>query len=198
MGRSKDFESEEYIKESIERFYKSIKINDSGCWVWIGCTNEKYGLLRFKNKNIGAHRFSFEYIKKQKIGSLNVCHTCDYPLCVNPEHLFLGTHKDNMKDAKAKKRHAYGEKHYQQKLKLKDVEEIRKLVKSGLSQSQIAELFGIEQTGISAIMRGINWKYSSPDEYDIEILLKCLHIMIGKLNTYKLLKLYEHVKKSLL
>lgn len=195
MGITKDFESENYIKECVKRFYEKIKIDEKGCWLWFGCTNEKYGILRFKNTNIYAHRFCYEYIKKIKIDDKFVCHSCDRPLCVNPDHLFLGTHDDNMKDAKSKQRHAFGEKHYQKKLREKEVKEICKLVKCGLSQSQISKIFDIEQTNISHIKLGKNWKYSDREEYDVNILIRCIIMMFGESKTYELLTLYEKVNE---
>lgn len=197
MGRTKNFDSDEYLKDCIKRFYEKIKINENGCWLWIGCTNKKYGFLRFKNANMYAHRFCFEYIKNIPIEGKLVCHTCDNPLCVNPEHLFIGTHKDNMQDAVSKRRVAFGEKHYQNKLKKHDIEEIRKLVRCGMSQSQIAEIFDVEQSNISKIIIGKNWKYSIPHTYDMDVLIKCIEIFFGKAETYKLLKFYDKMKESL-
>jgi hypothetical protein len=195
MGRRKDFESQDYIKDCIKRFYEKIRVDENGCWLWIGCTNEKYGCLRFKNTNIYAHRFCFEYIRKEKIGDKFVCHTCDRPLCVNPDHLFLGTHNDNMTDATSKRRHAYGEKHYQKKIREDDIKEICKLVKCGLSQTEISKIFDIEQTNISAIVLEKNWKYSDREKYDIDILIRCMIMIFGELKTYQLLSLYEKIKE---
>lgn len=195
MGRSKDFNSDEYIKDSIKRFYERIKIDEHGCWIWTGGNNQKYGVMRFKNTNMGVHRFCVQYIKKEKIGDKFVCHTCDRPLCVNPDHLFLGTHDDNMIDAKSKQRYAFGEKHYQKKLKEKEIKEICKLVKCGLSQSQISKIFDIEQTNISHIKLGKNWKYADREEYDINILIRCMIMMFSEAKTYELLTLYEKVKE---
>lgn len=197
MGRSKDFESEQYLKESKQRFLEKIKIEESGCWKWYGCTNQKYGVMRFKGKNESAHRFSYRNFVDQEIGNKFVCHKCDHPLCVNPDHLFLGSHEQNMKDATNKRRYAFGEKHYQNKLKEKDIEEIQILYKSGLSQSKICELFGVEQTVISGVLSGKNWKYSEREEFDAEKIIKCVKILLGESTLYKILKFYQFAKNVL-
>lgn len=197
MGKKIDFENEEYIINAKKRFYEKIKIIENGCWIWCGGTNQKYGILRFKKKNLGAHRFSYEFIKNEKIGDKFVCHKCDNPICVNPDHLFLGTHKDNMKDATLKKRMAFGEKKGFNKLKEKDVQEIQRLVKIGLSQSQIAKIFEIEQTNISLIMKNKNWKNSKKLIYNVDLLINCMVNFFGEMETYKLLLFYEKMEKNL-
>lgn len=197
MGKTKDFESKEYILDRIKAFYSKIKIDESGCWIWVGCTNEKYGMIKFKKTNLGAHRFSYKYIKKIEPGDLNVCHTCDNPLCVNPDHLFLGTNHDNMKDASIKRRLAYGEKHYRNRLKEKEIKEIQRLSKLGLSQTQIAKVFDIEQTNISHIILGKNWKNLERLEYKSDNLIKCMITFFGEMETYKLLLFYDQMEENL-
>ncbi len=76
------------------------KINENGCWIWQGASTGGYGYVQ----NKGVHRVSYEtFIGEIPEGHL-VCHHCDTPLCVNPNHLFTGTHQDNMDDMKKKKR----------------------------------------------------------------------------------------------
>lgn len=100
-----------------ERFAnKIIAIPEAGCWIWIGqLTGAGYGMFRlFKKANglyrqILAHRFAYEYF----VGPTSdkcVLHRCDTPCCVNPHHLVLGTHKENMQDANAKGRSAFAKK----------------------------------------------------------------------------------------
>ena len=79
----------------------------SGCWIWVGGTNKKgYAHLKYDMKMWRGNRFSWEAFKGPIPIGLCVLHHCDNRLCVNPEHLFLGTDLDNARDRDAKGRHA--------------------------------------------------------------------------------------------
>ena len=97
-------------KELHERFMNKIVINElSGCWEWQAAKNNiGYAFIRDGNKMRTAHRVSYELHKGDIPRGLCVCHSCDNPMCVNPDHLWLGTHKDNLTDMKLKGRAAYG------------------------------------------------------------------------------------------
>jgi HNH endonuclease len=70
-----------------------------GCWVWIrGRSQFGYGYLRIGNRIVGAHRASYEAFIEPIPSGLRVCHKCDNPSCINPDHLFLGTSGDNLND----------------------------------------------------------------------------------------------------
>lgn len=90
-----------------ERFLAKIRIDESGCWIWTAGRN-KLGYGRFglpgQYKTVQAHRFAYEQFYGPIPEGMFVCHHCDNPPCVNPEHLFVGTHVDNMKDMWSKGR----------------------------------------------------------------------------------------------
>jgi len=91
------------VREHIER--RTMTVPESGCWLWTGGTNNLlYGHFKVEGKNYYAHRASYELHKGPIPDGYEVCHTCDVPLCVNPDHLFVGTHKDNMSDSARKGR----------------------------------------------------------------------------------------------
>ena len=87
-----------------ERFFQKVNKTDS-CWLWTGAISSSgYGSFRIGEKNFKAHRQSYIMHTGQIPQSLEVCHSCDVRSCVNPEHLWLGTRSDNMKDMFSKNR----------------------------------------------------------------------------------------------
>jgi len=90
----------------IQRFKDKFIVANNGCWEWTGCLDKKgYGQFYYKGKHRRAHRVSWA-LKYGEIppSELFACHKCDNPKCVNPDHLFLGTQSDNMKDMSRKGR----------------------------------------------------------------------------------------------
>jgi hypothetical protein len=140
-------------KTVAERFWK--KVDRSGeCWLWTAST-DKHGYGRFSAKL--AHRVSYELEHGVEPGDLCVCHSCDNPSCVNPDHLWLGTHAENMADCHSKGRVQRGERHAFAKLTAEDAELIRGC-EGLLPQRELAQVFGVHQTNIGRAMRAESWR----------------------------------------
>lgn len=149
-----------------ERFW--AKVDKTGdCWVWTGATARNgYGVFRIDGRNVGAHRFSFHLATGITPGELDVLHACDNPPCVQPDHLFLGTQRDNMADMHAKGRGFIpppnprcGEANNYAKLTWVQVLEIRSLYAlGGLTYNRIGARYGIAGEHVGLIVRCRIWK----------------------------------------
>lgn len=146
------------------RLWAQVKRGE-GCWEWTSPTLvDGYGLLRIdgKSKKL-AHRFSYELHCGPIPEGMHVLHHCDNRLCVRPDHLFLGTQTDNMRDMVAKGRNADigGAKNPNARLSPSQVEEIRTLRASGHSRPEVARRFGISTQMVSLITTGKSWASSA-------------------------------------
>lgn len=134
------------------------------CWPWKGNTCATgYGIVwdTKRRKQVYAHRLAWEMENDAAIPEgAHVLHSCDNPPCVNPAHLSLGTHQENMRQ-KAERGRApsiAGESAPNSKLTATQVAEIRRMVAAGVSQRKTAAAFGVSQPTISYIVRGKAWK----------------------------------------
>lgn len=149
-------------QKTIEDFMKRVQITNT-CWLWIGSKNRGgYGQWQTKNQYYLAHRAAYELFIGGIPEGMCVCHSCDIRHCVNPEHLWLGTNKDNVNDRDQKGRGKipdnHGENHGMAKLTEKQVKEIRQLAQGNWLQREIASKFGIDQRTVSLIINNKIWK----------------------------------------
>lgn len=151
-------------ERNIKNFWD--KVDKSGdCWLWTatvdigGYGRCAYFLQKYKATYFKASRVS--YFLSTGIDPANkfVCHKCDNPKCVNPSHLFLGTHLDNIKDAQSKNRKIQGSKVYNSKLTEDSVVEIRKLREQGVKMEALAVEFGCNASNIHGIVHRKKWKH---------------------------------------
>ena len=153
------------VKTPIERFESLIeRVPLAGCWLWTGAVNKNgYGKVKIERKHLTAHRWSWMIHKGSIPDGLHVLHRCDVPGCVNPEHLWLGTNKDNDADKRAKGRHFVQPIHREAKLTDEQVQEIRRL-HGKESIVGLAKKFGVHHSQISRIQNRKVWKHLGEEE----------------------------------
>ena len=141
------------IKEKIEAY--SEPIPGTGCWLWTRASARRYGQIRYRGMARPAHRVSYEVFKGEIGPGMCVCHQCDEPLCVNPSHLFLGTHSENISDMHRKGRHKISKRPSSMwpwsKLTMQQACTIRAKLASGVSRRVIAQEFGVSLPTIQSI-----------------------------------------------
>lgn len=164
-----------FDKKIFERFWNKVDKRDKNkCWNWIGAkTSNGYGHMKINGKTIRSNRISFiihnGYIDDNKY----ICHKCDNRACVNPDHLFIGTACDNIRDMWNKSRNPKnviynpqsGEKHYNSKLTELDIYRIRLFYKFGINQHKLAKIFNTDQPNISCIVLYKTWKNIDNNKY---------------------------------
>lgn len=150
-----------------DRFMSRVVKDPCGCWLWVGgvrkktrSNNKEYGDFWLNGKRALAHRASWLLHKGDIPAGQIICHSCDTPLCVNPDHLWIGTQADNMKDAwskgRGKNNSKQGERHKLSKLSERMVNDIKE---SALSGVELAKRFGVSPSTISMIRTGRNWRH---------------------------------------
>ena len=143
----------------IDRFAKRVCVSDSGCWEWSGTrSKEGYGKLKIKFVSYRTHRLSY-YLFKEDPGEDLVLHECDNKPCCNPEHLYLGGHSENAKDAYERGQRNRGDDHYNTELTESDVVEIRDRADRGESYPSIAEDYPITKSNVGKIVRRSTWAH---------------------------------------
>jgi hypothetical protein len=139
---------------------KVLRIPEAGCWVWMGSTQVRgYGEIISNNRKHLAHRASYEAFVGKIPKGMYVCHACDNVACVNPNHLFLGTQKQNLQDMVNKGRSTRGVKNPMAKLTEEQVKEIKQGFAEGKTDMELAKQFNMSRQGINGIRKGKLWSY---------------------------------------
>jgi hypothetical protein len=163
--------SVEFGLSNEQRFYNGIIKRDNGCWEWQGaistCGYAQFAELinetdkRRRYKTARVHNWAYRNFKGNIPEGFEVCHKCDNTICVNPEHLFIGTHLDNMSDSSKKGRQGVNkaDSNGRSKLTSEIVEIIRnKTIWHHGERSRLAREFGVTPATISKLLKGDTWK----------------------------------------
>lgn len=136
----------------------SMPVTESGCHIWLGATDNKgYGVVHIKRKTVQAHRIAWMETNGNIPSGIYICHRCDNPPCVNPDHLFAGTPSDNIADMdkKNRRRTAFGENNGNAKLTDDAIRQIR----AAPGSTAIAKKFNISKSVCKKIRNGTAWKH---------------------------------------
>lgn len=151
-----------FTEEEIERFWSKVDIRGlDECWEWLGSlTDRGYGRFGWRKKTLRSHRVSF-ILKNEIINKPVICHKCDNPKCVNPNHLFEGTLSDNSIDRERKGRgfKNAGSLHPMAKLNEQKVIEIKQKLNNGIGVEQLAREIGVSGATISNIKNHKSWRH---------------------------------------
>lgn len=152
------------LLEDKKRIFNKLKKQPNGCWEWQGFKSNNYGKITIKGSCFRVHRLSWELHYGEIPESMNVLHKCDNPPCANPDHLWLGTAKDNVQDMYAKGREGIrlprrGEDHPSSKLSEKQILKIRELyIPYKISTYRLATIFKVSKSCIFRIVKKQSWK----------------------------------------
>lgn len=132
----------------------------SGCWIWQAHIERRTGYGRFNHERriVNAHRHAFQLARGSVPAGYEVCHTCDLRACVNPDHLFLGTHAENMRDMAHKGRGPHGDRSNLAVYAESTVVAIRLAVAGGAPVADAARRFGVPYRSAFRMVTGMTWK----------------------------------------
>jgi hypothetical protein len=152
-----------FIKQPLEkRFWEKVdKKGKDDCWLWKGGKGWMgYGRIRDEKKNPKSATHVSWFLKHGEYPTKYMCHKCDNPSCVNPNHLFEGSPKDNSRDCIKKDRHSRGSRQAFSILTEADVEKIKQEYTGKYGEcTRLGKKYNVTYSTISKIMRGVQWKH---------------------------------------
>lgn len=150
------------VPELLLRTNKVQRGFDSPCWEWIGSTSPKgYPVFSISGKTLQVHRAVWEHANGIIPKGLCACHRCDNPLCINPNHIFIGTRADNNFDRDSKGRHVAlrGESHGMHRLTEEQIKEIRLLASQGIPHTHLERKFDLSGGHVGQIVHRKIWRH---------------------------------------
>ena len=153
-----------------KQFWSNVRKQKDGCWIWTGTgRGNGYGYAYYEGKDHNTHRLSWQLTKGAIPKGLFVCHACDVPKCVNPDHLWLGTSGENLRDASRKGCTNKGEMMHTHKLTAKIVLKLRAYayergaIKGGSCTNwglrKLAEKYNVSVSAVARAARGETWRH---------------------------------------
>lgn len=154
-----------YCADREERFWARVDKNGpNGCWIWLGCRDKwGYGDMSVRSKHIQSHRFAWKLLRGDP-GKLDCLHKCDNPPCCNPDHIYLGTDADNIRDMHARGRALVGERSPKAKLTEAAVRAIRREYNGSTrgkpsNAAELAARYGVRRGTIVQVAKGTLWAH---------------------------------------
>lgn len=146
------------------RILGKVEKKENGCWIWKGGkSGDGYGAIKINGRQTSVHRQAYKEFIGDIGKGLSVCHKCDMPICCNPDHLFLGTPKENTKDSVKKGRarcsNQNGSKNHSTKLDETIVRKIKELFVKGYMVTDLHDLIGIPMKTLEGIKYNKTWRH---------------------------------------